>query len=265
MGVIVDTFHEQGYLLVEGVYAPEFVEELRQEADAVIARSQESPRASFLWGGKWLSDDERDKLRLLGTHEMEYHSAAYTRALLHPQMLDVAEAIIGPNVQLHHSKLIYKPPAKGGSFPLHQDHPFFPHRNHSMIAVSVHMDDTTVENGCLFVVPGSHKNGPIPHAADGNWLPEDEWPLERAIPCPAKAGDVLFFSYLTIHGSPPNVSDRPRRNVLFQFRDPEDEPEVLCHLSNGQGLMLRGINPNWFEVKRWKRELVEAEGGYDQG
>ncbi len=257
-------YKDNGYVLVEAMYELPFVEELRREAEGVIQRANNPERTSFLWGGNWEEAESKAKTQIWGTHEMEYHSAAYTRALLHPPMLDAVKSILGPNIQLHHSKLIYKPPATGGKFPLHQDHPYFPHKNHSMIAVSISLDDADVENGCLYAVPGSHKMGPIPHSADGFYLPVDEWPMDRATPCPGKAGDALIFSYLTVHGSPPNTSDRPRRNILFQLRDPEDEALVLGHLSNGQGLMLRGINPNWQEVKRWKRELVDKPGGYDQ-
>jgi hypothetical protein len=64
------------------------------------------------------------------------------------------------------------------------------------------------------------------------------------VPCEAKAGDVLFFSYLTIHGSGVNVSDEARTTLLVQMRDPLDPPSVLTHLSRGQGMMLRGADPS---------------------
>jgi hypothetical protein len=54
---------------------------------------------------------------------------------------------------------------------------------------------------------------------------------------------VLFFSYLTIHGSGINVSDEARTTVLIQMRDPADPPAVKTHESRGQGMMLRGVAP----------------------
>ena len=80
---------------------------------------------------------------------------------------------------------------------------------------------------------------------------------ETALACPAKAGDALVFNYLTIHGSKPNRSARPRRNVLLQFRDPEDRPTNEFHASRGQGMMLRGINPAPFAPK-WEEKKPEA-------
>ena len=86
--------------------------------------------------------------------------------------------------------------------------------------------------------------GPIPHNREGGWhLPVDEYPLERATPVPAQAGDVVVFNYLTIHGSGVNTTQEARTTLLIQMRDPTDHPTVATHLSRGQGMMLRGIDP----------------------
>ncbi|GHO44988.1 hypothetical protein [Ktedonospora formicarum] len=54
---------------------------------------------------------------------------------------------------------------------------------------------------------------------------------------------MLFFSYLTIHGSGVNVSSEARTTVLIQMRDPADAPSIDTHKSRGQGMILRGIDP----------------------
>ena len=112
-----------------------------------------------------------------------------------------------------------------------------------MMAAIIHFDNAPEEKGCVRVVPGSHKLGPISTADDGNHLPLDEYPVESATSCPAEAGDVLFFSYLTVHGSGVNTSNEERTTLLVQMRDPLDPPSKQVHLSKGQGVMLRGINP----------------------
>jgi phytanoyl-CoA hydroxylase len=68
-------------------------------------------------------------------------------------------------------------------------------------------------------------------------------PLESSTSCPAKAGDALFFSYLTVHGSGVNTSDEARTTLLIQMRDPADTPDIKTHDSRGQGMILRGIDP----------------------
>jgi ectoine hydroxylase-related dioxygenase (phytanoyl-CoA dioxygenase family) len=114
-----------------------------------------------------------------------------------------------------------------------------------MIAAIIHFDDAPLEKGCLRVVPGSHKLGPLEHIGEGNWhLPYDQYPVEDALPIPAQAGDVLYFSYLTIHGSGLNTSAEARTTLLVQMRDPQDTPTIRTHESRGQGMMLRGIDPD---------------------
>ena len=71
----------------------------------------------------------------------------------------------------------------------------------------------------------------------------EQYPIESAVPCPAEAGDVLFFNYMTIHGSGINVSNEYRTTLLVQMRDPEDPPTIKTHESRGQGMMLRGFDP----------------------
>ena len=69
----------------------------------------------------------------------------------------------------------------------------------------------------------------------------------------------MLFNYLTIHGSGVNRSNRPRRNILFQYRDHADEPVLgddgrEDHVNWGQGLMVAGQNETWFE-RRHRFEL----------
>jgi phytanoyl-CoA hydroxylase len=163
----------------------------------------------------------------------------------------VLTSLIGPDVQLHHTKMLVKPPERGASFELHQDYPYFPHTRHSVVAASVHLDDADDDNGCLRVVPGSHQRGPLRAHGPGNAVDAVDFPFEHALPVPARAGDVVFFGYLTVHGSGPNLTARARRNVLFQYRDPSDPPVLQdgreVHVNWGQGLMVAGRNRSYWQ------------------
>lgn len=237
-------YREQGYLLIEGLFSRDEALTLRAEAHALIECLAERRNVEATWGSARAVAQARET-QLLHCHDVQFYSAAFTRLLVDERLTGAAAGIIGsPNVQLHHNKLFIKPPEKGSPFPMHQDHPFFPHERHSMIAAIIHFDDAPVEKGCVRVVPGSHKLGPVEHEPDGGWhLPFEQYPIESAIPCAAKAGDVLFFSYLTIHGSGINVSNEARTTLLIQMRDPADRPAVKTHESRGQSMMLRGIDP----------------------
>jgi phytanoyl-CoA hydroxylase len=235
-------YGENGYLLMRGLLGREEALAYRAEAHALIDRLL---RAHADLESTWGSARElagAKSTQLLHRHNVEYFSAQFHQLLLDDRLTEVASDIIGPNVQLHHTKLFIKPPEKGSPFPMHQDHPFFPHERHSMIAAIIHFDDAPLEKGCLRVLPGSHKKGPIDHDSSGSWhLPFEQYPLESSVALPAAAGDVLFFSYLTIHGSGINASNEARTTLLVQMRDAADRPLEPAAGDPGQGLMLRGV------------------------
>jgi phytanoyl-CoA hydroxylase len=244
-------YREHGYLHARGVFDADEVEEMRAAIERILAGVAGTEHdENHVWKAV------AQEAVLKGFHGVQYHDAAFTRAATHPRLVGVLTGLIGPNVQLHHTKMLVKPPERGAPFPMHQDYPYFPHERHTVLAASIHLDDADDENGCLRVVPGSHLEGPREVEGESNTLAV---PLDEGTPLPADAGDVLFFNYLTIHGSGPNRSDRTRRNVLCQFRDPEDPPAlrdgVEDHVDWGQGLMVAGHNPVYwarrprFEVK----------------
>lgn len=238
-------YRENGYLLVEGLLSQPEAEALRRECHALSERLSAHKDIDATWGSARKGAMVAEKTVLLHCHDVQFQAAAFSRLIVDTRLTDAAAALMDtPNVQLHHTKMFIKPPAKGSPFPMHQDHPFFPHERHTMMAAIFHFDDAPIEKGCVRVVPGSHKLGPLAHQKEGGWhLPFERYPLESSVPCPARAGDVLFFSYLTIHGSGVNVSDEARTTLLVQMRDPTDPPMTQEHQSRGQGMMLCGIDP----------------------
>jgi phytanoyl-CoA hydroxylase len=242
----IDFYRESGYVLVRGMFTPDEAAMYRKECHDLAERLSKKANMDATWGSARAAVAEAANTVILHCHNVQFYSAAFSKLIVDDRFTSAAAAVIGSdNVQLHHTKMFIKPPEKGSPFPMHQDAPYFPHERHSMMAAIVHFDDAPLEKGCLRVVPGSHKQGILQHDGAGNWhLPFDKYPIEDSVPLPAKAGDVLLFSYLTIHGSGINTSSEARTTLLVQMRDPEDTPTEKTHESRGQGMMLRGIDPN---------------------
>ena len=151
-----DSYRENGYVLVRSVFDQDEVEEMRDAIGRILETVAATAHdKSHTWAGVDQS------LQLKGFHDLTYHDGVFTRMVAHPRLVEVLTQLIGPNVQLHHTKMLVKPPEQGAPFPMHQDYPYFPHERHSVLAASVHLDDTDEENGCLHVVPGSHRLGPL--------------------------------------------------------------------------------------------------------
>ena len=237
----IDFYQENGYVLLEGLFSREEAATLRQHGHALIEGLAAKRSVEATWGA---AREMVKETKLLHCHDVQFYDALFNHLIYDVRLVDAASELMGtPNIQLHHNKLFIKPPEKGSPFPMHQDHPFFPHERHTMTAAIIHFDDAPLEKGCVRVVPASYKSGPIEHIEEGGWhLPFSQYPVESAVACPAQAGDVLIFNYLTIHGSGVNTSNEARTTLLVQMRDPSDLPIEEVHQSRGQGTMLRGVN-----------------------
>lgn len=236
-------FKENGYYHAKGLFGGDDLARMTTDFDRIVDQliaSKEQINAR--WGGEQMEKMGAQNTVIFHTHNVQHFSAVWHQAFLDKKFLDVTEQLIGPDIVLHHSKLFQKPLEKGAPFPMHQDWTYFPTEKDQMIAAIIHVSDATNEMGCLRVYPGSHTLGRV---SGTNGAIETEllakYPLEKATPLEAKAGDVLFFHYFTLHGSTPNRSQTVRKTVLVQMYAGTDKVEDgIGHPD--EHLVLRGWN-----------------------
>ncbi len=105
-----------------------------------------------------------------------------------PRVLDAIEDFLGPNILLYYSMLMMKPARQGFRAPWHQDFAFYVHDRTALVAVQLYLDNSTLENGCIHVVPGSHKLGLLNHFEEGRFTEIfqaiREPSTRRRCPCP---------------------------------------------------------------------------------
>ncbi len=236
-------FFEKGYYLAKGVFSPAEVAELEKDFDRIVAQITDSDEnTNARWGGPEMERLNVADTVVTHTHNVQKFSAEWAQALFQTRFLDVAEAILGPDIVLHHTKLFQKPAENGAPFPMHQDWDYFPSVKDSMIAGVIHVSRATDEMGCLRVYPETHKLGRLDQSnghADSKVLAK--YPIETATPIEAEPGDVVFFHYFTIHGSMPNRSNEIRKTVLVQMLSGDDHIEEGITHPNVR-LVLRGFN-----------------------
>ena len=240
---IATQFEKDGYYVARGLFQPDEVAALERDFDRIVAQLTASGEAiDATWDGGEAAKLARSSDVILHTHNVQKYSRTWLNAFLNERFLDVAEQILGPDIVLHHSKLFQKPAEAGSPFPMHQDWPYFPTVQDSMIAGIIHVSDATDEMGCLRVYPGSHKLGRV-EGADGRRANDvlDRYPIEDATIVEAQAGDVVFFHYFTLHGSMPNRSDKVRKTVLCQLYAGTDRVEDGNHHPD-ERMVLRGWN-----------------------
>ncbi|HXG24717.1 MAG TPA: phytanoyl-CoA dioxygenase family protein [Chthonomonadales bacterium] len=224
-------FEEEGYLVFENVLSEEELAALRVASDAL---QEERMRI----GGEE---------RLAVIQDVIYKGDAFMRAARHPFLLAAVADLLGPNLQLQHCKLNWKPPTIGkGEIDWHQDFPFFPHTNYDLLAAMFLLDDAIPENGCMRVIPGSHKLGPLPHHQDGTFVGkltdlsaiEEREPVDLTV----KAGGLTLHHVLSVHSSYPNITDTPRRGLVYQIRA-ADAVQLGGNFWRSNGWQLQGEDP----------------------
>ena len=262
---IGEFFKEQGYYLAKGVFSPDSLRTLESDFDRIVRQLEASGEdINARWEGEFTDELDGGASSIIHTHNVQRYSATWLAALQDQQFLDIAEDLLGPDIILHHTKLFQKPPREGAPFPVHQDWSYFPTRHDSMIAAIIFLSDANEESGGLCVFPGSHKLGRLDNSA-GRTIGDSDasalnssadlaarYPLEDALAIDAKPGDVVFFSYLTLHGSTPNRSDANRKTVLVQMYGGHDyvlEEGGDNHVN--ERLVLRG----------WNHQMQRIEAG----
>jgi phytanoyl-CoA hydroxylase len=225
-------FRDDGFLVVDNVFSSEEVEALRE----VI----ESPQ--FVEAVQKAGGDERTVHML----ELTTRHAAFLDLARDPRIASRLVPLLGPDIQLQHSKLATQSKTSGkGGFGWHQDFAYFPHTNTDLAAVMVMLDDATPENGCMRMVRGSHRLGLRDHNQDGffagacqeSWIWEDD--PEAVFDITPRAGGISIHHCLTLHGSGPNLSGRPRRGLVFQYRA-DDAYQLADGVWADTGLMVCG-------------------------
>ena len=213
-------YREQGYLVVPDVLEPETLGILRRDLAEILegARAVTSHTDVYDLEPGHRADDPRVR-RIKTPHKF---LPAFERLTRHPRMLSVLQALLGPGVRLHGSKLNMKSPKYGSPVEWHQDWAFYPHTNDDILAVGIMLDDATSDNGPLMVVPGSHRGPIFDHHADGYFCGavdpaavKDE--IARAVPMTGRAGSMSFHHVRLLHGSAQNVSNLPRSLLLFEY------------------------------------------------
>lgn len=131
----------------------------------------------------------------------------------HPRLIPVLDQLIGPGHRLIQDMALVKPPFHGSEKPWHQDTAYFDWTPiGGIVGVWIALDEATVENGCMQVIPGTHRDGPAPHFHLRDCQMADQRvQVERAVVVPLKPGGILIFSGLLHHGTPPNLSGDRRR------------------------------------------------------
>lgn len=212
-------YDEQGYLVVENLFADELVEELKSATQTYVKCVADGVLTGELLD-IFQSENGEPQLRRIASPEA--FADVYDRAMRYEPLVDLVQKLLGGTVRFDHGKLNFKPPSGGAAVEWHQDWAFYPQTNDDMLAVGVMLEDCTPENGPLMVVPGSHKGKIYDHHQNGHFVGGinannlGDVP-DHAVPLTAPAGSISIHHVRTLHGSTVNRSDKNRPLLLFNY------------------------------------------------
>jgi phytanoyl-CoA hydroxylase len=137
----------------------------------------------------------------------------------HPKILAVVDQLVGSGNRMIQDMALIKPPFHGSEKPWHQDTAYFDYTPlGGIIGVWIALDEATVGNGCMQVIPSTHLGGPVPHFHERDCqIGDNAVGVDRAVVVPLKPGGALFFSGLLHHGTPPNLSGDRRRALQYHY------------------------------------------------
>jgi phytanoyl-CoA hydroxylase len=216
-------FHEQGFLAIENAFSPDEVgAALDAMLDLIGGKYPGYRGIQFEAGARALlptlsPEQKQDVVRKISNFaqwDARLHAIA-----THPRLLAAVEQLMGQKPGLFEDKALIKPPRIGREKPWHQDHAYWNvPLDAKVVTAWIALDEATVENGCLFVIPGSHREGPVVHVRRRDWqICDNQVPLERVAAAPLKPGGVLLFDSYLQHGTPANASPKRRRALQFVY------------------------------------------------
>ena len=213
-------FEEQGYLIVEDLLSDDELDACRHEIERLHALAAEldeagKPEARQFQrephAGVAQRDDGLPVLRKV--ENTGNYSDLFGDLARHSRLVPVIQGLIGDDLLLFRSTLMLKPAHHGSAHALHQDSAYWPMDPPTLVTVSIALNNATPENGCIQVIPGSHKSCyPMPHSVR---TCNERAPIRHI---PMRAGSVLFFLGGTVgHGAYRWEAESPRRTALFTY------------------------------------------------
>ncbi|MCE2441113.1 MAG: phytanoyl-CoA dioxygenase family protein [Candidatus Latescibacteria bacterium] len=227
----VEAFRERGFHVARGVFGQDEIARLREGYDYIVELASRTDLPNEILNGR--RNDVHIHLQtpgpMVGPDAVRYLRKVQWPSLIHPAFEEIRNSprfpallapLIGTTLKQYINQINFKMPGGKIQFPWHQDvrpTPAFRDQVNNYVQTIVVVDEATVANGCLHVIPGSHKMGDLRAKRYAKGGVEAQVDVSSAVTCEAMPGDVLMFTSYTVHGSSPNTTNRPRRSYINGF------------------------------------------------
>jgi len=256
-GAAVPAYERRGFLVVPDLLDAGLLAAVRAEATAICRGERGAIDGATPAEGE---DDSAILDRYLCIHFPHKLSPLLLDLGRLPALVDVLTDVIGPNVKMTQSMLFIKAAGQPGQA-WHQDEGHIPTRDRSLTGVWIALDDATVDNGCLWVIPGSHREGVLHPVRDHHDPRFDHTPEahafdhadDDAVPVELTAGSAVVFDGHLLHRSLPNTRRHGhRRALVYHYMSAESllpwfppvDGEPMALLDHRDVVLVAGRDPH---------------------
>jgi phytanoyl-CoA hydroxylase len=203
---------EEGYFVLENVFTLEEMTTLTERIEAFQKRHLEALEKQG--GTQGISRANEITFTIHLAQKDDFIHDFVTR----PEFVAITTEILGPDIDLYWNQAVFKAPEGQKEFPWHQDDGYTPVIPSPYLTLWLALNDATVENGCISVIPGSYKRGLVAHKESATGLIcHDADDPDQGVLVPVKAGSMAVFWSLTMHKSGANVSAGHRKAFVIQY------------------------------------------------
>lgn len=216
----IQQYHDQGFLVIKKGCSDDLIDMFNSHIHSIRSADPIPEWARPRKAGTMADDKERFSIRLFNPHLQDGFSLQMMKL---PIVRGALAQVLGDEAAGVQSMYFYKEPGSPGQA-AHQDYYYIKNDPNTLTAAWVAMEYTNEENGCLYVIPGSHKLGILPHGAVKNLQEHEAWThevedidLSLEVPVVLDKGDILIFDSNLIHSSTRNRSNRWRRSYVCHY------------------------------------------------
>ena len=219
----IASFHKHGFLALPPIAEEGELAMMREVYDRIFAeRAGRDEGNQFDLGG---NDEEGKEAALPQILNPAKYAPELAEGVYLKRADNIVKQLLGPEANAHVGHAIFKPAGMGAATPWHQDEAYWGTEwIYNSVSVWMPLQPATLENGCLWFVPGSHRWDILPHRSIGGDVrvhgleldvPDVDKLTASAVACPLEPGGITIHCNRTLHYAGANTSDIPRRALIL--------------------------------------------------
>jgi len=231
----LNQYYDEGYVILENLFAPAEMDALAARIDRFDLAHNEHLKKHRLENSNQIAEE------IVFSYYLNFKDEAIQSFIADDRFVALSTQILGPDVRLYWDQSVYKRPEAKRDFPWHQDNGYVAIEPEHYLTCWLALNDATIENGCIWVLPRSHQGGVVEHRRTPIGL-QCYFGPDPGTPAPVRKGSMIAFQSRLMHRSGPNQSAGMRKGYVIQYSvDGAYRPDTGVVFNNGPLIAKGGV------------------------